>query len=69
MSDDPRNFAHVTARELLERVAGREHATHTIVSRKKAAKLTVELTCNCGHVFRAPVNAANLHAVRYVAEK
>ena len=69
MTPEPRTFAHVTARELLEQIAGRLHATHTIVSKKKPGRVSVEFRCSCGLSFVAGSTPANLHALRHVEQK
>ena len=58
---------NTTARELLELVAGNEHALHS-VSRYKQKNETLTLECSCGEKFKLPRSAIALTALRNVPE-
>jgi hypothetical protein len=57
-----------TARELLVYVAGEDHAYHSVVSRKKAAKAIIEFRCSCGSKCQVAATLENLAALRNIPE-
>jgi len=56
-----------TARELLELVAGSEHAVHS-VARRKVTKKSIGMICSCGEDFKLPFSDGALAALRNVPE-
>lgn len=70
-----------TARDLLEYIAGREHAEHSVVSKEvtltptslvtkmKPRVVTLTFRCTCGALCVAPATAPNLEALRNVPER
>lgn len=73
MSDQVEKF-RMTARELLERVGGKEHAQHSVARkhtsvRKRSTSATIEFTCTCGEEFEVGATPENKAALRNVVEK
>lgn len=60
-------FNHITSRELLESVAGKEHEIHSVVKCQKFAH-TITLFCSCGETFRVPSSAVALAALKFVPD-
>lgn len=59
-------FVPLTSRELLEFIAGEEHALHTVVERRHVRDGLITFVCSCGIVMRAGSSAENSHALRNV---
>lgn len=60
----------MTARDLLEKLLGEEHAEHTIVARGKPSRISaiVKFKCSCGAVELAATTSTNMDALRNVPE-
>lgn len=56
----------MTARDLLERTAGPDHALHSVVSKHPAERDFVRFKCSCGYTCMAENTAENKDALRNV---
>lgn len=66
MTDTVRNDPRLTARDVLERVAGEEHALHSVMARTLPYKGRFTMTCSCKEVFEAPARQDYTDGVRNV---
>lgn len=60
----------MTARDLLEKILGEEHALHTIVAKGKPSRISavMKFKCSCGVTELAATTKANTDALRNVPE-
>lgn len=58
--------SRLTARDLLFKLGGEQHAMHSVIAKSKSFMGTFKITCVCGEVFEVGASEENVDAVRNV---